>query len=92
MKSGSLSAWQKFLYVEMILISELVNCEIKIKPTENLFEMILVSKFMNSEIRIPSTLRPFCLADRLTEFHFEKPPISFNKYTLCLCVSLSVHL
>ena len=62
----SLPAWQKYLYVEVILISEFVISELRINSTKKMFEVILISEFMNPDIRITSTFRPFSQAGRLT--------------------------
>ena len=66
----------KKLKVEVILISESMNSEIKI--TSSLFvEVILISEFINSEIRMTSPYRFL-----LPGFHFEKPliaPIVYSK-------------
>ena len=69
-----MKAWQKYLNVEIVLISEFVISEIRINSTKK-FEVIVISGFMNSEIRINSTFRPFSQAGRLTGsqgFHFGK--------------------
>ena len=55
----SLRAWQKYLNVEVILMSEFVISEIRISSTK-LCEVILISEFLHSEIRITATFRPSC--------------------------------
>ena len=61
-----LAARQKYLNVEVVLISKLVISKIRINSTKKLFEVILISEFMNLEIRITSTFRPFCQAARVS--------------------------
>ena len=60
-----LAAWQKYLNVEVILISEFVISEMWISSTK-MSEEILISEFLHSEIRITSTFRPSCQADRIS--------------------------
>ena len=58
----SLPARQKYLNVDVVLISEFVISEIRINFTKKLFEVIHISEFMNPEIRITSTFKPFSQA------------------------------
>ena len=59
---GSLSAWQKYLNVEVILLCEFVISEIyKNHLYENVFEVILVSEFMKYEFQKYESLLQSCL-------------------------------
>ena len=70
---GSLSAWQNYNNVEMILISEFVISEIRIKLYKNCLKWSL---FLNSWIQKYESLWHLGLSGRLPGFHFEKPIIS----------------
>ena len=72
-------------------------CEVRNKNHfyKNLFEVILISEFMDSEIKISSTFRSFCQADRLPEFHFEKPlmaPLMMPSNTEYLSLTIFRHI
>ena len=57
---------EKYLNVELVLISEIMNSEIKDNYFKHIFkEAIHISEFTNSEIRITVTFRSFCQANRL---------------------------
>ena len=77
----SLPAWQIGLNVEVIVIFEFINPEIRITVKQIGVELILISEITNPKIRITSTLRYFCQTDRLQGFHFQKPLMYFLYYT-----------